>query len=162
MVKNNMPDTMRDYVRRKNARGSRSRSREATLGVENAAGSPAWQQSPADDRCLISVAQIVRVSGGLILVATLLALLLAWGLTIIFSLAAEWNAFTALNQAVVQIGLGPDRGDHSGLRARRAGDVLPVCFRHTLGQRMRKNSSWNRRLASEAIRGRSARHAGTS
>ncbi len=67
------------------------------------------------------MAQIVRVSGGLILVATLLALLLAWGLNHYFIRSRLVKRFTALNQAVVQIGLGRTGGDHSGLRARRAG-----------------------------------------
>ncbi|HBR1679810.1 ATP-binding protein [Klebsiella pneumoniae] len=81
MVKNNMPDTMRDYVSAQKALVEASRSREATLGrfrtlLEAQLGSSHQQMQMFNQR----MAQIVRVSGGLILVATLLALLLAWGL----------------------------------------------------------------------------------
>lgn len=80
MVKNNMPDTMRDYVSAQKALVEASRSREATLGrfrtlLEAQLGSSHQQMQMFNQR----MAQIVRVSGGLILVATLLALLLAWG-----------------------------------------------------------------------------------
>ena len=50
--------------------------------------------------------QIVRVSGGLILVATALALLLAWVFNHYFIRSRLVKRFTLLNQAVVQIGLG--------------------------------------------------------
>lgn len=81
MVKNNMPDTMRDYVSAQKALVEASRSREATLGrfrtlLEAQLGSSHQQMQMFNQR----MAQIVRVSGGLILVATMLALLLAWGL----------------------------------------------------------------------------------
>ncbi len=122
MVKNKMPDTMRDYVTAQKALVEASRAREATLGrfrtlLEAQLGSSHQQMQMFNQR----MGQIVRVSGGLILVATLLALLLAWGLNHYFIRSRLVKRFTALNQAVVQIGLGPDRGDHSGLRARRAG-----------------------------------------
>ncbi len=50
--------------------------------------------------------QIVRVGGGLILVATALALLLAWVFNHYFIRSRLVKRFTLLNQAVVQIGLG--------------------------------------------------------
>ncbi|HBR1736917.1 TPA: hypothetical protein L9M99_002698 [Klebsiella pneumoniae] len=107
MVKNNMPDTMRDYVSAQKALVEASRSREATLGrfrtlLEAQLGSSHQQMQMFNQR----MAQIVRVSGGLILVATLLALLLAWGLNHYFIRSRLVKRFTALNQAVVQIGLG--------------------------------------------------------
>ena len=87
MVKNNMPDTMRDYVSAQKALVEASRSREATLGrfrtlLEAQLGSSHQQMQMFNQR----MAQIVRVSGGLILVATLLALLLA--LCMVFAFAA--------------------------------------------------------------------------
>ena len=66
--------------------------------------------------------QIVRVSGGLILLATLLALLLAQGLNHYFIRSRLVKRFTALNRAVVQIGLG--RTDAS----------IPVYGRDELGR----------------------------
>lgn len=107
MVKNNMPDTMRDYVSAQKALVEASRSREATLGrfrtlLEAQLGSSHQQMQMFNQR----MAQIVRVSGGLILVATLLALLLAWGLNHYFIRSRLVKRFSALNQAVVQIGLG--------------------------------------------------------
>lgn len=70
MVKNNMPDTMRDYVSAQKALVEASRSREATLGrfrtlLEAQLGSSHQQMQMFNQR----MAQIVRVSGGLILVA---------------------------------------------------------------------------------------------
>ncbi len=68
MVKNNMPDTMRDYVSAQKALVEASRSREATLGrfrtlLEAQLGSSHQQMQMFNQR----MAQIVRVSGGLIL-----------------------------------------------------------------------------------------------
>lgn len=76
MVKNKMPDTMRDYVAAQKALLDASRAREATLGrfrtlLEAQLGSSHQQMQTFNQR----LEQIVRVSGGLILVATLLALL---------------------------------------------------------------------------------------
>lgn len=107
MVKNKMPDTMRDYVAAQKALLDASRAREATLGrfrtlLEAQLGSSHQQMQTFNQR----LEQIVRVSGGLILVATLLALLLAWGLNHYFIRSRLVKRFTALNQAVVQIGLG--------------------------------------------------------
>ena len=107
MVKNKMPDTMRDYVTAQKALVEASRAREATLGrfrtlLEAQLGSSHQQMQMFNQR----MGQIVRVSGGLILVATLLALLLAWGLNHYFIRSRLVKRFTALNQAVVQIGLG--------------------------------------------------------
>ncbi len=67
MVKNNMPDTMRDYVSAQKALVEASRSREATLGrfrtlLEAQLGSSHQQMQMFNQR----MAQIVRVSGGLI------------------------------------------------------------------------------------------------
>jgi phosphoglycerate-specific signal transduction histidine kinase len=71
--------------------------------------------------------QIVRVSGGLILVATLLALLLAWVLNHYFIRSRLVKRFTALNQAVVQIGLAERMPPFRYMDAMNWG-VLPVCF----------------------------------
>lgn len=90
MVKNKMPDTMRDYVAAQKALLDASRAREATLGrfrtlLEAQLGSSHQQMQTFNQR----LEQIVRVSGGLILVATLLALLLAWDSTTILSVP-DW------------------------------------------------------------------------
>jgi two-component system phosphoglycerate transport system sensor histidine kinase PgtB len=94
------------------------------------------------------MAQIVRVSGGLILVATLLALLLAWGLNHYFIRSRLVKRFTALNQAVVQIGLGRTEATIPVYGRDELGRIAGL-LRHTWVSLMRKNSSWNRRLASE-------------
>jgi two-component system phosphoglycerate transport system sensor histidine kinase PgtB len=91
--------------------------------------------------------QIVRVSGGLILVATLLALLLAWVLNHYFIRSRLVKRFTALNQAVVQIGLG--RTDATiPVYGRELGRIAGL-LRHTLGQLNAQKQQLNRRLASE-------------
>ncbi|MEL2077673.1 two-component system sensor histidine kinase PgtB [Klebsiella pneumoniae] len=79
------------------------------------------------------MAQIVRVSGGLILVATLLALLLAWGLNHYFIRSRLVKRFTALNQAVVQIGLGRTEATIPVYGRDELGRIAGL-LRHTLGQ----------------------------
>ncbi|HDY7254912.1 TPA: two-component system sensor histidine kinase PgtB [Klebsiella pneumoniae] len=134
MVKNNMPDTMRDYVSAQKALVEASRSREATLGrfrtlLEAQLGSSHQQMQMFNQR----MAQIVRVSGGLILVATLLALLLAWGLNHYFIRSRLVKRFTALNQAVVQIGLGRTEATIPVYGRDELGRIAGL-LRHTLGQ----------------------------
>ncbi|WP_409310063.1 two-component system sensor histidine kinase PgtB [Pectobacterium sp. B1J-3] len=107
MMNNKMPDTMRDYVAAQQALVDANRTKEVTLGrfrtlLEAQLGSSHQQMQMFNQR----MEQIVRVSGGLILVATLLALLLAWGLNHYFIRSRLVKRFTVLNQAVVQIGLG--------------------------------------------------------
>ncbi len=107
IVKNKMPDTMREYVAAQKALEDASRTREATLGrfrtlLEAQLGSTHQQMQMFNQR----MEQIVRVSGGLILVATALALLLAWVFNHYFIRSRLVKRFTLLNQAVVQIGLG--------------------------------------------------------
>jgi two-component system phosphoglycerate transport system sensor histidine kinase PgtB len=48
MVKNKMPDTMRDYVAAQKALVDASRAREATLGAFEHCLKPSWQQSSAN------------------------------------------------------------------------------------------------------------------
>ena len=79
MMKNKMPDTMRDYVAAQKrslmpAMPERPLGRFRTL-LEAQLGSSHQQMQTFNQR----LEQIVRVSGGLILLATLLALLLAQG-----------------------------------------------------------------------------------
>lgn len=126
-----------------------SRAREATLGrfrtlLEAQLGSSHQQMQMFNQR----MGQIVRVSGGLILVATLLALLLAWVLNHYFIRSRLVKRFTALNQAVVQIGLA-GRMPPFRFMAGMSWGVLPVCFAIRWVSLTRKNSSLNRRLASE-------------
>lgn len=96
MMKNKMPDTMRDYVAAQKALVDASHAREATLGrfrtlLEAQLGSSHQQMQTFNQR----LEQIVRVSGGLILLATLLALLLAWGLITFHSFASGETFYCA-------------------------------------------------------------------
>jgi two-component system phosphoglycerate transport system sensor histidine kinase PgtB len=134
MVKNKMPDTMRDYVTAQKALVDASRAREATLGrfrtlLEAQLGSSHQQMQMFNQR----MGQIVRVSGGLILVATLLALLLAWVLNHYFIRSRLVKRFTALNQAVVQIGLGRTDATIPVYGRDELGRIAGL-LRHTLGQ----------------------------
>lgn len=118
---------------RKSARGSQP-VREATLGrfrtlLEAQLGSSHQQMQMFNQR----MAQIVRVSGGLILVATLLALLLAWGLNHYFIRSRLVKRFSALNQAVVQIGLGRTEATIPVYGRDELGRIAGL-LRHTLGQ----------------------------
>ena len=89
---------------------------EATLGrfrtlLEAQLGSAHQQMQMFNQR----MEQTVRVSGGLILVATALALLLAWVFNHYFIRSRLVKRFTLLNQAVVQIGLGRHGNGYSCL-----------------------------------------------
>lgn len=77
--------------------------------------------------------QIVRVSGGLILVATALALLLAWVFNHYFIRSRLVKRFTLLNQAVVQIGLGGTETTIPVYGNDELGRIAGL-LRHTLGQ----------------------------
>lgn len=99
MMKNKMPDTMRDYVAAQKALVDASHAREDTLGrfrtlLEAQLGSSHQQMQTFNQR----LEQIVRVSGGLILLATLLALLRP-GLNHFFIRSRLVKRFTALNQS---------------------------------------------------------------
>lgn len=133
MVKNNMPNTMRDYVAAQKALIDVSRTREATLGrfrilLETQLGNSHQQMQRFNQR----MEQIVRVSGGLILVATFLALLLAWALNHYFIRSRLVKRFTALNQAVVQIGLGTTTTEIPVYGRDELGRIAGL-LRHTLG-----------------------------
>ncbi|HHL2826686.1 TPA: two-component system sensor histidine kinase PgtB [Citrobacter murliniae] len=134
MMKNKMPDTMRDYVAAQKALVDASHAREATLGrfrtlLEAQLGSSHQQMQMFNQR----LEQIVRVSGGIILLATLLALLLAWGLNHYFIRSRLVKRFTALNQAVVQIGLGRTDATIPVYGRDELGRIARL-LRHTLGQ----------------------------
>lgn len=134
MMKNKMPDTMRDYVAVQKALVDASHAREATLGrfrtlLEAQLGSSHQQMQMFNQR----LEQIVRVSGGIILLATLLALLLAWGLNHYFIRSRLVKRFTALNQAVVQIGLGRTDATIPVYGRDELGRIARL-LRHTLGQ----------------------------
>ena len=134
MMKNKMPDTMRDYVAAQKALVDANHAREATLGrfrtlLEAQLGSSHQQMQMFNQR----LEQIVRVSGGLILLATLLALLLAWTLNHYFIRSRLVKRFTALNQAVVQIGLGRTDATIPVYGRDELGRIAGL-LRHTLGQ----------------------------
>ncbi|RXD12974.1 sensor histidine kinase, partial [Escherichia coli] len=134
IVKNKMPATMREYVTAQKALEDASRTREATLGrfrtlLEAQLGSTHQQMQMFNQR----MEQIVRVSGGLILVATALALLLAWVFNHYFIRSRLVKRFTLLNQAVVQIGLG---GTETAIPVYGNDELGRIAglLRHTLGQ----------------------------
>lgn len=134
IVKNKMPDTMREYVTAQKALEDASRTREATLGrfrtlLEAQLGSTHQQMQMFNQR----MEQIVRVSGGLILVATALALLLAWVFNHYFIRSRLVKRFTLLNQAVVQIGLGGTETTIPVYGNDELGRIAGL-LRHTLGQ----------------------------
>lgn len=134
IVKNKMPDTMREYVAAQKALEDASRTREATLGrfrtlLEAQLGSTHQQMQKFNQR----MEQIVRVSGGLILVATALALLLAWVFNHYFIRSRLVKRFTLLNQAVVQIGLGGTETTIPVYGNDELGRIAGL-LRHTLGQ----------------------------
>lgn len=133
MVKNKMPDTMRDYVAAQKALNDANRLREVTLGrfralLEMQLGNSHQQMQMLNER----MAQIVRVSGTLILVATVLALLLAWALNHYFIRSRLVKRFTALNHAVVQIGLGATDATIPVYGRDELGRIAGL-LRHTLG-----------------------------
>lgn len=134
MVKNKMPDTLRDYVAAQKALTQASRTREETLGrfraiLEVQLGSNHHRMQMLNQR----MEQIVRISGGLILIATLLALLLAWGLNHYFIRSRLVKRFTALNQAVEQIGLGRTQASIPVYGCDELGRIAGL-LRLTLGQ----------------------------
>lgn len=134
IVKNKMPDTMREYVAAQKALEDASRTREATLGrfrtlLEAQLGSTHQQMQMFNQR----MEQTVRVSGGLILVATALALLLAWVFNHYFIRSRLVKRFTLLNQAVVQIGLGGTETTIPVYGNDELGRIAGL-LRHTLGQ----------------------------
>lgn len=134
IVKNKMPDTMREYVAAQKALEDASRTREVTLGrfrtlLEAQLGSTHQQMQMFNQR----MEQIVRVSGGLILVATALALLLAWVFNHYFIRSRLVKRFTLLNQAVVQIGLGGTETTIPVYGNDELGRIAGL-LRHTLGQ----------------------------
>ncbi|WP_300005793.1 two-component system sensor histidine kinase PgtB [uncultured Cedecea sp.] len=134
MIKNKMPDTMRDYVAARKALVDANHTREVTLGrfrtlLEAQLGSSHQQMQIFNQR----LEQIIRVSGGLILLATLLALLLAWGLNHYFIRSRLVKRFTVLNHAVVQIGLGRTNATIPVYGHDELGRIAGL-LRHTLGQ----------------------------
>ena len=94
------------------------------------------------------MAQIVRVSGGLIWWRLAGAAAGMGAKPLFYSLAAGETLYRAESGGGADWS-GPDRGDHSGLRARRAGTYCRFASSYRVSL-MRKNSSWNRRLASES------------
>lgn len=134
MEKGKMPDTMRTYVAAQHALIDAGRVREVTLKrfrtlLETQLGNSHQQMQMFNQH----LEQIVRVSGGLILVATMLALLLAWGLNHYFIRSRLVKRFTVLNQAVAQIGQG--RSDISiPVYGRDELGRIASLLRHTLGQ----------------------------
>ena len=133
MVKNKMPDTLRDYIAAQKSLIDASRVREVTLGrfrtlLEKQLGNSHQQMQVFNER----MEQIARVSGALILVATLLALLLAWALNHYFIRSRLVKRFTALNHAVVQIGLGATDATIPVYGRDELGRIAGL-LRHTLG-----------------------------
>lgn len=146
IVKNKMPDTMREYVAAQKALedASRTRKRHRVASErywEAQLGSTHQQMQMFNQR----MEQIVHVSGGLILVATALALLLAWVFNHYFIRSRLVKRFTLLNQAVVQIGLGGTETTIPVYGNDELGRIAGL-LRHTLGQLNVQNSNLNKKL----------------
>lgn len=134
MKKGKMPDTMLTYIAAQHALIDAGRGREIILKrfrslLETQLGNSHQQMQMFNQH----LEQIVRVSGGLILTATMLALLLAWGLNHYFIRSRLVKRFTTLNQAVIQIGQGRSDISIPVYGQDELGRIASL-LRHTLGQ----------------------------
>lgn len=107
MAENKMPAAIRDYVQAKETLKQVTQAKEATLArfrtqLETQLGNSHRQLQRFNQR----LEHIMWVSGGLILFATLLALLLTYLLNHYFIRSRLVKRFTLLNKAVTRIGLG--------------------------------------------------------
>lgn len=96
-MKNKMPDTMRDYVAAQKRSLMPAMPERPHLGAFEHCLKRNWGSHQQMQTFNQRLEQIVRVSGGLILLATLLALLLARGLNHYFIRSRLVKRFTALN-----------------------------------------------------------------
>lgn len=131
---NSMPAAMKNYHQAQQALTLATQAKEATLArfrtqLESQLSNSHQQMQTFNHR----LEQIIRVSGRLIVIATLLAMLLVYLLNHYFIRSRLVKRFTQLNQVVVRIGLGETNaaipvygGDELGRIAR--------LLRRTLGQ----------------------------
>lgn len=134
IAENSMPAAMKDYLQARQALTQATQAKEATLArfrtqLEAQLNNSHRQMQTFNHR----LEQIIRVSGRLIVIATLLAMLLVYLLNHYFIRSRLVKRFTLLNQVVVRIGLGETNaaipvygGDELGRIAR--------LLRRTLGQ----------------------------
>ncbi|UAN44549.1 HAMP domain-containing protein [Serratia sp. JSRIV001] len=134
IAENSMPAAMKDYHQAQRALTLATQAKEATLArfrtqLESQLSNSHQQMQTFNHR----LEQIIRVSGRLIVIATLLAMLLVYLLNHYFIRSRLVKRFTLLNQVVVRIGLGETNaaipvygGDELGRIAR--------LLRRTLGQ----------------------------
>lgn len=123
MAESKMPAALRDYARSQTALTRAASAKDQTLArfraqLESQLGSSHLQMRTFNQR----LEQIMWISGSLILVATFLALLLAYLLNHSFIRSRLVKRFTALNQAVAHIGLG------------KLDTLIPVYGRDELGR----------------------------
>ncbi|MEX2978410.1 ATP-binding protein [Serratia fonticola] len=134
IAENSMPAAMKNYHQAQRALTLATQAKEATLArfrtqLESQLSNSHQQMQTFNHR----LEQIIRVSGRLIVIATLLAMLLVYLLNHYFIRSRLVKRFTQLNQVVVRIGLGETNaaipvygGDELGRIAR--------LLRRTLGQ----------------------------
>ncbi|MFC0225237.1 two-component system sensor histidine kinase PgtB [Serratia aquatilis] len=140
IAENSMPAAMEDYLKARQVLIQAAQVKETTLArfrtqLESQLSNSHRQMQTFNHR----LEQIIRVSGNLILIATLLAMLLTFLLNHYFIRSRLIKRFTLLNQVVVRIGLGDTHaaipiygGDELGRIAR--------LLRRTLGQLNKQKS----------------------
>lgn len=147
IAESNMPAAMNNYLKAQQVLTQATQAKEATLArfrtqLESQLSNSHRQMQTFNHR----LEQIIRVSGGLILIATLLAMLLVYLLNHYFIRSRLVKRFTLLNQVVVRIGLGDTNaaipvygGDELGRIAR--------LLRRTLGQLNQQKSMLEMEIA---------------
>lgn len=147
IAENNMPVTMNNYLKAKQAITQVTQTKEAMLAhfrtqLESQLSNSHHQMQIFNHR----LEQIIRVSGSLILLATMLAMLLVYILNHYFIRSRLVKRFTLLNQVVIRIGLGDTQatipvygGDELGRIAR--------LLRRTLGQLNQQKSRLEKEIA---------------
>lgn len=147
IAENNMPAAVNNYLHAQQVLLQATQAKEATLArfrtqLESQLSNSHRQMQTFNHR----LEQIIRVSGSLILITTLLAMLLVYLLNHYFIRSRLVKRFTLLNQVVVRIGLGETNaaipiygGDELGRIAR--------LLRRTLGQLNQQKSRLEQEIA---------------
>ncbi|WP_438288198.1 two-component system sensor histidine kinase PgtB [Edwardsiella tarda] len=141
-----LPATLADYQHARTALQQATQQKERTLGRFRAV---LEQQLDTSHRRMQTFNQrlehIIRVSGRLILIATLLALLLALLLSYGFIRSRLVKRFTALSQAVARIGTGDRRSRIPVYGVDELGRIARL-LRHTLNQQHRQQRHLEREI----------------
>ncbi|OON41756.1 sensor histidine kinase [Izhakiella australiensis] len=134
MADNKMPAAMREYNQAQAALEQATQAKEHTLARFRAQLESQLNDSHSKMQTFNQrIEHTMHFSGALILVATLLALLLAWLLNHYFIRSRLVRRFTLLNQAVVHIGLGDSNAAIPVYGEDELGRIARL-LRHTLGQ----------------------------